>query len=382
MIDATWQQSVMGINALRILGVLFPIAIICRYLADHCKFPLLWVWFIYMLSNIGGFSLILLKGDLLESANFLFRILNGFVGFYLFQSYFDDEIRFRRLLIVFMLAGLFPMLMGVTQAIVGGEIWYHQETIGLIRNVGIYNDAVSFRYYGQMTITAIILYMAYFLRKDTWHKWALLLYGCVCLFVLYKTYSKAAIVIITLWYLIWCVANKKILWFVAAPMLIFVIDLATFGKISNSLIVLFSKETAVIEGTGKSMKLFAGRPYIWIQMLQEWMQADIVAQLFGLGKAGGGTHNDYLRVLLSSGLFGIVSYIMLLVVIGYRVVRNALLENTPLNIMAFMIFVAWLVDTIGLQPGLYPAYQWYVWGFIGLSIKGLREKEENRSMVV
>jgi len=36
-----------------------------------------------------------------------------------------------------------------------------------------------------------------------------------------------------------------------------------------------------------------------------------------------------------------------------------------------MIFIMWLVDTLGLAPGLYPAYQWYVWGFIGLALRGV-----------
>ena len=44
---------------------------------------------------------------------------------------------------------------------------------------------------------------------------------------------------------------------------------------------------------------------------------------------------------------------------------------SPLNVMAIMIFVMWLVDTVGLHPSLYPSYQWYVWGFIGLSLRGL-----------
>jgi hypothetical protein len=33
----------------------------------------------------------------------------------------------------------------------------------------------------------------------------------------------------------------------------------------------------------------------------------------------------------------------------------------------------WLVDAIGLVPSSYPGYQWFVWGFIGLSLR-LREE--------
>jgi hypothetical protein len=36
-----------------------------------------------------------------------------------------------------------------------------------------------------------------------------------------------------------------------------------------------------------------------------------------------------------------------------------------------MILMMYLVDTIGLTPGIYPGYQWYVWGFIGLALRGV-----------
>jgi hypothetical protein len=46
-------------------------------------------------------------------------------------------------------------------------------------------------------------------------------------------------------------------------------------------------------------------------------------------------------------------------------------ERSPLNVMAVMLFGMWLVDTIGLTPRAYPGYQWYVWGFIGLALRGV-----------
>ena len=62
---------------------------------------------------------------------------------------------------------------------------------------------------------------------------------------------------------------------------------------------------------------------------------------------------------------------------------NYLRDNSPLNVMALMIFAMWIIDTIGLHPSLYPGYQWYVWGIIGLAIRGANwettETDENQN---
>ena len=40
-----------------------------------------------------------------------------------------------------------------------------------------------------------------------------------------------------------------------------------------------------------------------------------------------------------------------------------------------MVFEMWLIDCIGAHPGWYPAYQWFVWGLVGLSIQGMEPDE-------
>ncbi len=51
------------------------------------------------------------------------------------------------------------------------------------------------------------------------------------------------------------------------------------------------------------------------------------------------------------------------------VVLNVIYNKSPLTIFALMFFLMWIIDAIGSVPALYPAYQWYVWGFIGLSLR-------------
>jgi hypothetical protein len=45
-------------------------------------------------------------------------------------------------------------------------------------------------------------------------------------------------------------------------------------------------------------------------------------------------------------------------------------------VAALMVYTMYLIDTIGLVPSVYPGYQWFVWGIIGLSLR--RAAEERR----
>jgi O-antigen ligase len=45
-------------------------------------------------------------------------------------------------------------------------------------------------------------------------------------------------------------------------------------------------------------------------------------------------HNDYLRSLVTNGIIGVTIYIIVLLLIGFLVIKNALKKMTPLNIVA------------------------------------------------
>ncbi len=117
-------------------------------------------------------------------------------------------------------------------------------------------------------------------------------------------------------------------------------------------------------------RTLAGRWFGWEALLQNYADRPLVFQILGNGNPGN-AHNDFLVRLFSGGVVGLFIYVVLLGSIGVRILKNFRRRPSPLNVMAIMIFAMWLVDTLGLSPSLYPAYQWYVWGFIGLSLRGL-----------
>ena len=143
----------------------------------------------------------------------------------------------------------------------------------------------------------------------------------------------------------------------------------------------FWKETVVIKGDTSERAIkrtLAGRWYGWEYLLTDYWEKPFLSKTFGTGDPKA-PHNDFLRSLLSGGMIGLLIYITLLMAIGIRIFMNYRQDPSPLNVMALMIFVMWMIDTIGTHPGLSPSYQWYVWGIIGLSFTDIHLEEMRRN---
>ena len=148
VIDATWNYSFGGFNLLRVIGVAVPILFLPRiltkksFLLNNRKWKNLAIG--YLIANSLGSSFLLLDYQYMEFLDLLMRSLNGFLGFFLLAIYFDDREKFRYLLIALLIAGIFPVLMGIYQKTTG-VVWQHRRTIDLVRNVGLYHDAFNIR---------------------------------------------------------------------------------------------------------------------------------------------------------------------------------------------------------------------------------------------
>lgn len=333
-------------------------------------------WLLFLFANVGGVAVMVAEGRGVVAVESFLRVLNGFAGYHLLHPFVRNEHDFRRLLVALLVAGVAPVMMGIYQAATG-HVWSERYTVGLLRNVGIYHDAFSLRSYGFMALTGIILYASYFARS-TLIKLLLFAYGLSVGLVVFKVYSKAAVVISVVWVFVWSLFRRRLtlLFLIGASLM--TVDLVTGNRVVNEMELLFSKEVSVIEGTGDEKRALAGRGYIWGQVLEDWSEAHVINKLLGSGKSGGSSHNDFLRILVSGGVFGLLTYVMLLGVIGKRLLANTLGKSSPINVMALMVFLMWLIDSIGLTPGLYPGYQWFVWGIIGVALRGIEQSPVNR----
>jgi len=382
IIDAgVWYRLIGGFRIPEVVGVVVPMLLLFHLFITQRgrpeKMHLVWVWLPYLLANFLAFAIAISHGRLEWAVKVFFLLMNGFVWFYALQTYVNDRKSFQRLLICLLIGGLFPMMMGLYQATTGA-IWQMRiGTAGLVRNVGVYHNSTNYRYFAYMTLTVILLYWSYFSSRTFIQRMLFLAYGAVCGIVLFKVYSKAAILTMGLWVIIWAVMRRNFLILITLPLAVVVTDIVLGGEIFAKLKLVFLKETLALEGQINSDLLLTGRVGMVKEKITEFNELDVFNQMFGVGRGYGGGHNDYLRCLITSGVFGLLSYLVLLGTVGFLLTRNMVYANSPLNVMGFMVYIAYMVDTMGLAPGLYTSFQWYAWGFIGLAIHGVPGLEED-----
>lgn len=384
IIDASWRNYYFGLNLLMVIGVAIPLLIFPRIIgSEDNKFfemPLSKIGTAYLLSYLIGFIIMVYNNSIMDSIEFLSRIVSGFLGFFMFQFYFNERENFRKLLICLLIAGLFPMFMGIYQSATG-QFWQIRATAyGLTRNVGLYHDAFSFRSYGFQTLSAILLYWTYFSIRKFSRKILLSIYGIFICFIIYKIYSKAAIAIFIIWLVFWSFTNRKVLWLLIIPLVLLITNYTAKDKILIDTKRVFRKEIMAYKGKIDKKYVLSGRPFLWADLWEKWKRQSIGIKVFGSGK-NTGVHNEYLRLLYLNGLVGLMVYILVLGIIGKNLLVNLRNKASPLNIMGVMIFSMWIVDTIGLHPGMYPAYQWFCWGIIGLALRGVTGLDESHEAI-
>ena len=129
--------------------------------------------------------------------------------------------------------------------------------------------------------------------------------------------------------------------------------------------------------TDPSANTALGREMIWTDRIGQAVDrpvagygigsANVVAERYGSVLAG--THNDYLRVVLETGLIGLVIWLAMfaLVLIGIRsIARNRLhVENADTLVPAALAaVVAYLIASLVENLLTTTAYQWYWWALI------------------
>jgi len=289
--------------------------------------------------------------------------VNIYLGFILIPLIVNNQKRLKQLLLAVMICGIFPILISIYQ-LQTGVIFTDRETVGLTRYVGLYHDAFPVRFYGLMTLFAILLYQTVFKTKDVFINGFLLFMGAGAFVSIYAVYSKAAVGILGIWIVTLLVFSKsRVKQFFSILIGLLVLFLVFGDALSSNIEQLFSKEVGYQTGQVKDAKYtLAGRGYIWENYWKFWLnEQTFFYQWFGDG-LDRSAHNEFLRILLVNGIIGL----LFLVVFIVRSISNVFMVYKKIRVFAIMLLGMYLVDSIGLVPGKYYYYNILVWGIFGL----------------
>jgi len=377
LVDTQWEHPlVLGLKLTEIVSVLVPMIVLSRAALSGDQrsslrsLPMrgMWLWWTV---DVASFSaMIAYSSGAMDGLNVFFRHVNGLAGFYMVQAYMsEDDADTRRFVWSLVLAGLFPVGTGMVEAITG----HHWNTTygedGVVRGIGLYHDAITIRYYALQTIMGLLLLCSLYVARRRLLQAAAMVYGLAALVVIQQAYSKAGATIVAAWALLWPTLRRTYRQLAALCAAALVVGAWYGTQVMSAVGFIFKREIGALEGTSTVNHAFAGRWYLWQDMLGEWQSFGILAKTFGAGHVATGAHNDYIQILFHGGLVALSVYGLLLSLTLVRIVKNLRAERGVFQSAALLAFVMWLVDTIGLVPSAYSGYQWFVWGVIGLSFR-------------
>lgn len=379
-VDATYTDLIIfGMALTKIMSGVVPIIILGHMVGSRGKssfryMPFKNLWLIY-LGYIFIFSSIIFTSEgVIPAIDVFLRYLNGFTGFYMVQAFIQNQKDLKLFIWTLIFSGVFPMGVGLYEFVFDVH-WVYAQSEGLVRFIGLYHDAFTPRYYALQTLMGLFLFITLLYRKQITLFLSLWGYAFITLIVMYKTYSKSAIVILVGWIGIWLYEKRKIGIFIFLVGLGILLGIYFAGELIEEVYQMFHKEIGAIAGTGDRERSFAGRWYIWEESIELWFRFSLLQQLFGSGHIAKAMHNDYLQMLFHGGVVGLIIYVLLLASLLFKILQNLYRSKSTLNIAALMAFSMWFVDAIGLVPSVYPGYQWFIWGIIGLGLRQHQIKE-------
>ncbi|MDA7558628.1 hypothetical protein N8768_05665 [Flavobacteriaceae bacterium] len=362
IIDAFWDVKFGPLSIMSIQGVLIPI-LFYEVFTKKKYMPKAWLISakIYTIAlSLGLFWALAVKP--MATIEAVILNINIYLGFILIPILITDQKRLKQLLLAIMLCGIFPIAVSIFQ-LSTGIVFQERATVGLTRYVGFYHDAFPTRFYGLLTILSILVYQYVFYIKGVFFKCFLLTLTCGAFLSIYAVFSKAGVGVLGLWVVLLLLFSKsKIKQGFSLLIGLSVIFLVFGDVVSSNIEQLFSKEIGYQSGQVTDARYtLAGRGYIWEKYWGFWSnEQNIFFQWVGDGLMRP-VHNEFLRVLLVSGIIGV----LFLVVFVLTQIKRAFKINKNVRVFALMLLGMYFIDSIGLVPGVYYYYNILVWGIFG-----------------
>lgn len=380
VVDTSWDVGLAGFSVIELYSIIF-LFVSFRLVLKKRSIPgtrgitLLWlvahlgVLFQLVLEPIGGVT------SLLKT---LYFPISVFIIPY-FLIYSSPALQ-KSLLRVLIIGALFSSAISILQFLGIIPYEYDHMSKGLQRANGFYHDMVTSRMYvlqGLLTLGYIRFSNRFTLKS--WLSWTLLI---LFLFSSFTLFSKALIGIIVLGAIFLLIFTKqKISNYVIGGILFFVLIITNFDTLLETTTTLFSSEIDYNAGeSDDSSRLFSGRGSIWQEYLNQFESSTILEKSIGFGINSGHTHNEFLRILILSGVIGLFAYIVLIVRLISKVLRNVF--KGQLSFIAVFSLAIMLIDSISVVWGLYPFYLVVVIGFYISAIQEINIREKLQFKVV
>lgn len=245
-----------------------------------------------------------------------------------------------------------------------------QESRGMERIQAGFGDVVS---YGMFITFALIAASYFFFARQHLisksRRLALLIpVAVLALLGLFNIHHTASYTVFVMLFAIFILFNLKVknrgvalaIIAIAGTILLFTGSQIIADQISP----LIETDLQVYAGEQESDKLLHGRVGRWRNMLNEFSTQSVHIQFLGYPLAftyvfhyiGSGSHNDFVRVLFTTGIVGLIVYLIVL----YRFWQRRRYLASPQRYLHTVSFVALLFYSISVTPTMYAPFMYFI----------------------
>lgn len=241
---------------------------------------------------------------------------------------------------------------------------------GVIRFEGIYADVVSYSLY---MVTGLIagLSLVMIKKKENAYAQRISLFVAIGIAILYlvsinhvASYAVTAAIVVA--YLYYSKMRHEL--FVGIAILIIAVSMYGFGDYFEKIVEeseIMSREYEVVTGERDISQGFHGRFTRWNVIEQTYEGANALSYLFGIPYDNElknyyhwtlvGPHNDFIRIFVSTGVIGLISFIAFIV----GTIRASWKSERGLSYCAVAVCIAWFLYSVSAVPTIYSTFVFF-----------------------
>lgn len=352
------------------VGVLTPVLVIISLIKNPKpiqtnldKYFKIWSVFIF----IGIFFVILGDPLTMESLEFLLKLSIPIYLYFFARIFIQNKQDLDGFLTTFLYSGIFVAVILLYELVINPIRLV--ESRGMDRIQGSFGDVVSYGIY--LTFCFLIATYFYFSRKREVPQFkrlrTVLIIGFLCVLTLINIHHVASYTIffgLLLLFLVFNFKSNKGAALVLSFMIFLIFYFFAQPIIEEKVAPLLATDIEVYEGEQDSDRLMHGRVGRWSHMVDIFSNENIFAQFFGYPSTlkysysfvGVGSHNDFIRILFLSGYFGLLYYLVVLVIFYQRLKK--LIGSA--KYLAYGTLGILMLYSISITPTYYPPFMYIV----------------------
>jgi putative inorganic carbon (HCO3(-)) transporter len=359
---------------------LFILAVGILYLltrkANFLKLPLVSIFVIFFIICLFPFTFLDISinsiAELVELASFFFLYI-------MIMDVLKDEKSIQRMAYVLILSCLIPIITSFSQIFTNIDL---NQVMGLepafrLRATMTHSNAYAF-----YLVMILVMTLSVILQQKSFSKRFFLFFLLIGLLLsLVFTYARGAWISLIFAILVLGIfKHHKLLFFVPLGIIgmlfLFPFIVQRFEPLLDPSQYQYTSFAWRIDLWGKSIDYFLHNPFWGIGF------GNFIFVEYGLVGAYAGAHNDYLRILVESGIFGFLGYLaligglLILSIQAYNKSNNSFHKSLCLGFIG--IWVAYVILSLTENLFNHGGIQWYFWAFAGLVSSIYRLPEEKK----